>query len=169
MENSNSLIEKFQQSDQHKRIQKGNAAGLIYTFFKSNIVFEYEVYTCSNSCVCLVLSDEMLRECIGVDYSKEILFTFFKNKIKLSTELIPYLINKSCADMKENEDSIYRKLFNDFSIEEYKINDTIVSKSVTCDKFVLTLNEDIFNQRSSQIFTSKGNFYGEAIINHHQL
>lgn len=169
MEGSNSLIEKFQQSDQHKRIQKGNVAGLIYTFFKSNIVFEYEVYTCSNSCICLVLSDEMLRECIGVDYSKEILFSFFKNKIKLSTELIPYLITKSCSDKKENEDLIYRKLFNDFSIEEYKINDTIVSKSVTCDKYVLTLNEDIFNQRSSQIFTSKGNFYGEEIINHHQL
>ena len=166
-ENS-SVIEKYKQHDQVKTINKGNAAGLIYTFFKSNINFEYEVYSNSNECVCLILSDEMLRECIGIDYAKEILFYYFMNMFKISSDLIPYLVSKSFSS-KENEILIYRILYKDFYIEEYKINDKVISNSFHGNKYILTLNEDLFHHCHSKTAIPKGSLIGDEMINHHKL
>ena len=166
-ENS-SVIEKYKQHDQIKTINKGNAAGLIYTFFKSNINFEYEVYSNSNECVCLILSDEMLRECIGIDYAKEILFYYFMNMFKISSDLIPYLVSKNFSS-KENEILMYRILYKDFYIEEYKINDKVISNSFHGNKYILTLNEDLFHHCHSKTAIPKGSLIGDEMINHHKL
>ena len=169
MGENSSVIEKYKQHDQINIINRGNAAGLIYTFFKSNINFEYEVYSNnSNECVCLILSDEMLRECIGIDYAKEILFYFFMNMFKISSELIPYLVSKSFIS-KENEILMYRTLYKDFYIEEYKINDKVISNSFHGNKYILTLNEDLFHHCNSKTPIPKGSLIGEEMINNHKL
>ena len=165
---SSCLIEKYQQNEPPRKIQKGNAAGLIYTFVKTKTIHEYEIYSSNNDCICLILSEEMLRECIGVDYVREILFNFFINKIKLSSELIPFLISQTNIS-PDNQIPIYRNLFQEFYIGEYKLNEKILSKTLYEHKYIIALNEDLFNQCNQKSVASKGNLFGENIINYHEL
>ena len=165
---SSCLIEKFHQNEPTKKIQKGNAAGLISTLFKTKMIQEYEIYSFNNDCICLILSEEMLRECIGVDYVREILFHFFLNKIKLSSELIPFLISKTKIS-EDNQIPIYRNLFQEFYLGEYKSNEKIFSRTLNEHKYILALNEDLFNQCNQKSVISKGNLFGESIINFHEL
>ena len=153
------LIETYHLPEIVKKVTKGNAAGLMYTIFKLNENSEFDIVVGGEKSICIAITESMLFECLGLNYQSDILLTFFLGIIstsKIISQLIP----------KENGQIYYEQLFKSFEVKEYKANEIIVPKcNYENKKFIIVLNGDVIDSKKNVTVLSKGDLYGDQLIN----
>lgn len=154
------LTEKFNLVDMERKISKGSAAGMVYTLLNMYEKNEFVVRVSQARCDCIVMSENVFLEYIGVDYSYQILLKLFCDRIK-SSELITAMIPDN-----ENRKSHFEQLYKSFENKDYKGLDIVIPRSTYDNKkLVLTLVNDLINQKGNQIALTQGNISKDDIIN----
>ena len=153
------LIETYHLPEIVKKVTKGNAAGLMFTLFKLNENSEFDIVVGGEKSICIAITESMLFECIGLNYQSEMLLRFFLGVISTS-QIISQLIPK------ENGQIYYEQLFNVFEVKEYKANEVIVPRcNYENKKFIIVLNGDVIDSKKNVTVLSKGDLYGDQLIN----
>ena len=148
-----SLRETFKTGENKLTIGKGECANIIFTFFQDKKIVE--IKNKEENTIILLFSEKAFIESIGIDYKYQILFElYFENICKI--DILSTFMGESTL---EN----YKILFDSFSLNEYKKDEIIISKSSYENKKIcIVLYGDLV--KNNKIILSKGEIIGEELI-----
>ena len=148
-----SLRETFKTGENKLTIGKGECANIIFTFFQDKKIVE--IKNKEENTIILLFSEKAFIESIGIDYKYQILFElYFENICKI--DILSTFMGESTL---EN----YKILFDSFSLNEYKKDEIVISKSSYENKKIcIVLYGDLV--KNNKIILSKGEIIGEELI-----